>query len=56
MPALGNTVVFLPAGYATGKALSYPGRSVGLECRIAGQRLTCSGRQAGGASVTLSAP
>jgi hypothetical protein len=56
VPGLGNTEVFLPAGYATGKALSYAGSRVGVECRIAGQRLTCSGGQAGGASVTLSAP
>lgn len=55
-PALGSTEVFLPAGYATGKAISHAGSSVSVDCRVMGQRLTCSGARAGGASVTLAAP
>jgi hypothetical protein len=55
-PALGSTEVFLPTGYATGKAISHAGSSVGMDCRVMGQRLVCSGAHAGGASVTFAAP
>jgi endoglycosylceramidase len=55
-PALGETEVFLPAGYATGKVLSYPDSSFTPACRITGQKLVCSGTRLGKVVVALRAP
>jgi endoglycosylceramidase len=52
-PALGATQIFLPAGYAAGKAISYAGSAVPVRCVISGQAMTCTGAKAGTASVTL---
>jgi endoglycosylceramidase len=55
-PDLGTTEIFLPAGYASGKRLSYPGSSFTPDCSISGQKLRCSGHRLGLVSVTLQAP
>lgn len=55
-PGLGSTEVFLPAGYANGKVLSYPGSSFTPSCSITGQKLSCSGSRLGLVSVALQAP
>jgi endoglycosylceramidase len=52
-PALGTTELFLPAGYASGRTLSYAGSTVPVRCRISGQTLACTASQAGRARITF---
>ncbi len=52
----GQTEIFLPAGYATGKAINYNGTAVSVSCSVSGQKLLCASTQSGKASVTLTAP
>jgi endoglycosylceramidase len=53
---LGQTEIFLPAGYASGKSIRTTGTTVPVACSISGQKMRCSSAQSGRASVTLTAP
>lgn len=54
--AKGQTEIFLPANYATGKYINYNGTQASISCSVNGQKMICTGMQSGLASVTLSAP
>jgi endoglycosylceramidase len=54
--AKGQTDIFLPAGYSTGKYINYNGTQASISCSINGQKMSCIGMQSGLASVTLTAP
>ncbi len=53
-PALGNTEIFLPSGYATGKTITYSNNTASVACSISGQKMTCAGSKSGSTTVKLS--
>jgi len=52
----GQTDIFLPTNYTTGKYINYNGTQASISCSVNGQKMSCTGMQSGLASVTLTAP